>query len=507
MRSDHEQKLESPHSQREAARVIVPTVLLTALAMVAVELTNETALRIVGFVVLLLVAPAIAFLYGLRPGLASSALVSLYAAYHFSSPGQLFRYTGDDLRSLITLITLSIIPTIMVGVLRHAVHAGERQLRRQLDFANAVMGSLGEGVYAVDAQGLLTFMNPAAEEMLGWTEAELLGKNMHDSIHCQRADGTPFPLEECPLLEVLKSGRTCQAEDVLTTRDGQIFPVAYTSSPIITDGGLMGAVVVFRDITERQQAEEQREELLAQVEHALDLRNQFLSIASHELKTPITLLKGYAHILRGQLEKTVDVNKLKPLRVIDRQVGRMARLVDELLDASRIESGKIRFEMAPFALNEALDEVISEVRVSAPDFVVRVDEAARNLWVVGDRERIQQVMTNLLTNAIKYSAKRKEVGVCIRRDDNNAVVSIGDYGIGIPEEQQSEVFELYFRATNASVNNYGGLGMGLYISKHIIDHHGGAIGLRSEQGEGSTFTFSLPTTPPPPPTESSAQPT
>ncbi len=127
-----------------------------------------------------------------------------------------------------------------------------------------------------------------------------------------------------------------------------------------------------------------------------------------------------------------------------------------------------------------------------PGFDLRVNERAADLWVVGDRGRIQQVITNLLTNAIKYSDKRKEVEISVGQEDIQAVVSVTDYGIGIPEVQRSKVFELYFRGANVSSDNYGGLGMGLYISKSILDRHGGTIKVRSEEGAGSTFRFSLP---------------
>ncbi|MBA3767326.1 MAG: PAS domain S-box protein, partial [Acidobacteria bacterium] len=132
----------------------------------------------------------------------------------------------------------------------------EEKLRRQSDFTDALTNSLGDGVYALDREGLVTFMNPAAERMLGWKEAELLGKNMHDCVHFQRADGTRLTASGCPLLEVMESSTTISNEDdVFTRRDGTRFPVTYTSSPIITDGQVVGAVLAFRDTTERKRAE------------------------------------------------------------------------------------------------------------------------------------------------------------------------------------------------------------------------------------------------------------
>nr|MDQ3328368.1 HAMP domain-containing histidine kinase [Chloroflexota bacterium] len=218
----------------------------------------------------------------------------------------------------------------------------------------------------------------------------------------------------------------------------------------------------------------------------------FLSIASHELKTPVTLLKGYAQILEARARQKNDTGALKPLLTINRQVDRMTHLINDLFDVSRIESGKVQFDMRPFALGEALEEALQDVRTTSPGFVLRAHHDAGELWVRGDRLRIQQVMTNLLSNAVKYSDTRREADVRVEREGHQAVISVTDYGIGIPRKQQEEVFHLYFRGANVSANNYGGLGLGLFISKMIVDYHGGEIGVTSEEGKGSRFHFTLP---------------
>lgn len=251
------------------------------------------------------------------------------------------------------------------------------------------------------------------------------------------------------------------------------------------EGQPLRMVGTVHDITERRRAEQE-------VERALEVRNQFLSIASHELKTPITLLKGYAQLLEERARQRGDATSARPLATMNRQVDRMARLIDDLLDVSRIESGKVRFDMRPFELAAAVREIVQEVAESARGFTVHFEDGAGETWVHGDRMRIQQVVTNLLTNAVKYSGESRDVEACLEPRDGRAVVSVTDAGIGIPERQQKDVFELYFRGANASANNYGGLGLGLFISKTILDRHGGEIAVASREGAGSTFSFSLP---------------
>lgn len=291
---------------------------------------------------------------------------------------------------------------------------------------------------------------------------------------------------ERAIQETLREGRPYEFEHRVVRPDGSERVVYRQGEVELDDRGrpvrMVGTVL---DVTERARAREE-------IEQALKLRNRFLAMASHELRTPVTMLKGYAQVLRHRAQQRADGEMLKPLEVVNRQVNRMAALIDELLEVSRIEGGRLDFEAVSFDLNLAVTEVIDEVRISASGFTLRIHEKTRNLWVRGDRTRIQRVMTNLLMNALKYSSEQRDVDISIARQGDQAVVSVSDYGIGIPAEQKPQVFELYFRGANVSTQNYGGLGLGLYISKSIVDAHGGGMWLESEEGKGSTFYFSLP---------------
>jgi PAS domain S-box-containing protein len=230
--------------------------LLTFGAIVLIELLSWMVYDLPTLTPLLAVVALAALTGDLRAGLISAALMSLYGIYHFSIRGQAFHYTPDNLIRL-ALLPLTAVPiALIVGLLRRSLHASERQLRQELDFRQAIDNSLGEGVYALDRAGRLTSMNPVAEQLLGWTETELRGKVMHDIIHFQHADGSPFPREACTgLVEVLRSGTVHRTEDDLFTRkDGSIFPVAYSAAPLVVEGDVSGVVVAFRDITERKRS-------------------------------------------------------------------------------------------------------------------------------------------------------------------------------------------------------------------------------------------------------------
>ncbi|MPZ23891.1 MAG: PAS domain S-box protein [Dehalococcoidia bacterium] len=233
--------------------------------------------------------------------------------------------------------------------------------------------------------------------------------------------------------------------------------------------------------------------LFEEAERALDLRNQFLSIASHELKTPLTTVKGYTQLLLRRISDTDPALSGEILGLIDREANRMAEMVNDMLDITRIEHGRLELERRSFDLNQAVRESVEQVSIALDhQFDFSLEEGTPAIEVVGDRMRVQQVVTNLLNNAAKYSGERRKALVRLDRRDGEAIVEVQDLGIGIPGEQQPHVFELFFRGANLLGEHRGGMGLGLYISRSIIEAHGGSIGVASEVGQGSTFHFTLP---------------
>jgi len=387
--------------------------------------------------------------------------------------------------------------------LYRAAESAQEQLRRQLEFTNAITSSLGEGVYALDSKGCVTFLNPAAQQILGWTQEEMLGKNMHESIHFQRADSSYIPIEDCQILSVLQQGKTIRNElDVFTCKDGLVFPVSYTASPIDVDGLITGAVVVFQDITQRKQAEEEREQLLlreqaarTEAQEANRIKDEFLSTVSHELRTPLNAMLGWVQMLRSG--KLNEATFARALEIIERNARSQNQLIEDLLDISRIISGKLRLQIRPVELTSVINAAIDSVRLAAEAKSIQLTcelDSSTGL-VVGDSDRLQQVVWNLLSNAIKFTPKGRHVTVQLERINSHAEITVSDTGQGISPEFLPYIFDRFRQADSATTRSHGGLGLGLAIVRHLVELHGGTIHADSlGEGQGAIFKVKLPVT-------------
>jgi CheY-like chemotaxis protein len=242
-------------------------------------------------------------------------------------------------------------------------------------------------------------------------------------------------------------------------------------------GDYLGRLFVFVDLTQERQLDRQRAD--------------FLTVAAHEMRTPLTPLSMYLQTLERRLQRGQPLDP-ETLRKARRQVGRLEKLVQDLLDVSRLEAGRVELRTGPVSLDELVGEVVDDFRGSARHHELLIQRPPSRLVVNGDRERLEQVVVNLMTNAIKYSPDGGRIEVRVYHEGDDAVVSVSDQGIGIPSEEQQRLFQRFFRARNAATSNYGGLGIGLYVSHEIVERHGGRFDVESELGKGATFSFRLP---------------
>ena len=240
-----------------------------------------------------------------------------------------------------------------------------------------------------------------------------------------------------------------------------------------------------------QEYASQKDKIQRETEDLVYRRDEFFSIASHELKTPVTSLKAYTQLLLMDAKGEEDSQQKNMLERMDLQINKLTALINDLLDTSKIENGHLVYNKERFLLKDLVTEIIEDVTVTSLDHEI-VFNSNSTAHIFGDRDRIGQVVSNFLTNAIKYASECKKIIVSLKEEDHKVICSVKDFGKGIIPEEQDKIFERFYRISGHNLNTFPGLGLGLFICKEIIEKHDGKIGLQSEKGKGSTFYFELP---------------
>ncbi len=282
---------------------------------------------------------------------------------------------------------------------------------------------------------------------------------------------------------------------------------SYMGTPLIAREKVIGAITFSSVQPERRYTQEDlafaqelarrialtldNARLYQEAQKAIRVRDDFISIASHELRTPVTSLKLYIAVLQKQLAWLEDESVAHSLSKMDAQLNKLTLLIKDLLNVSRIELGRLDYQEDLFDLNAVVKETVEQIQPTTRKHYIRV-EGQVNRQVRGDKDRIGQVLTNLLTNAIKYSPQAETIIVRVASTDESVAVSVQDFGIGIEKEHLQAIFERFYRVTDPDEKTFPGLGIGLYISQEIIKRHGGTLLVESEKGHGSVFSFTLP---------------
>ncbi|MGH2497189.1 MAG: sensor histidine kinase [Ktedonobacteraceae bacterium] len=336
-----------------------------------------------------------------------------------------------------------------------------------------------EGILTVDMQLRVVDFNPAMQRLTGWLESEVLGKYYYEVLRPHDRQGNGLGARDSLFVRAFAAQGHVQREMVLTARDGQRFDVFVTASSIRSSRGEpIGGILTVRDISREREQEEQR--------------STFISVISHELQTPIAIIKGYASTL-ARPDAVLEQETLRArLQAIEEEADSLDKLVGNLLYASRIQAGGLQMEIVPLDLSSPVQKVALHLRVKSPGVTVKLELPAHLPTVMADRDRIEEVLQNLLDNAVKYSPKRREVTVACHSTSDEVIVSVSDVGMGIALREQEQIFDRFHRVDNSSTRSTQGAGLGLYICRAIVEAHGGHIWVESVLHQGSTFSFSLP---------------
>jgi PAS domain S-box-containing protein len=375
------------------------------------------------------------------------------------------------------------------ATLERRVEERTAEIRHQQTRTQAILDALGEGVIVTDIQGNIEYVNAAGLALTGYGTQEALGRNPR----LWQSGQTPLSVYQ-EMWSTILLGRTWRGEIVNKRRDGTLYHVDLTIAPIpILDapGLIAGFAGVQHDVSLRKRAEEEIHRALAQEKELGELKSRFISMTSHEFRTPLTTILSSAEMLEHYGPRWSEDKKLVHIHRIQSSVRNMTRLLDDVLILGRAEAGRFEFNPIPLDLVQFCQDLIEEMQLSAgPKYALELTCEAAGAQAHMDEKLLRQILTNLLSNAIKYSPDGGTVHLTLACQAGRVTFQVRDDGIGIPDEDQARLFETFHRARN--IGNIPGTGLGLAIVKKSVDLHGGTIEVASQVGQGTTFTVTLP---------------
>lgn len=353
----------------------------------------------------------------------------------------------------------------------------------QRALAEVLFNSIGDGAITTDEYGRITRINPTAQEILGYTEEEAIGMWFPKLFIAYDEDGRVIPLIDRPLTRSFVTGSIISERIHYKTKAGDLVPMAITVSPIMVKDQPVGCIEIFRDITKEYEIDK--------------MKSDFISLASHQLRTPLSAIKTYSHMLIDGFMGPINHSQLKSLKTIISASNRMNETISTLLNITRIESGSVAVAKKPVTITELVDEISAEYKLAArdKDIKLKIIKPKNKIKIISDVVVLKEIIGNLVSNAIKYTNSGGAVTIETKSKDMHVVVSVSDTGLGIPENSKDSVFTKFFRAENVVKQETSGTGLGLFLAKGLIKELGGEIWFDSEENKGSTFYVSLPMLP------------
>lgn len=346
--------------------------------------------------------------------------------------------------------------------------------------SEALFRSIGDGAITTDEFGHVTRINPTALSILGLKQDEILGKWYPRVISLIRPDNTLVPLIERPIVKMFLTGKIVSEKVLYRAKDGHIVPLSVNVSPIILNHKPVGAINVFRDIT---------------LENEVDrMKSEFISLASHQLRTPLSTVKTYTHMLLDGYMGELSSTQRQALNTVVSASDNMNELIGILLNIARMESGSIEVNGKNQDAIHLAADVVKHLMHAAEEHGVKLTLRAPKHAVILKTDSIiaKEILTNLIGNAIKYTPKEGRVTVTIRERPEDVMFKIEDTGVGIPKVVQDKIFSKFFRASNVVRQETSGTGLGLYVVKGLVETLRGKVWFKSEEGAGTVFYVVLP---------------
>ena len=435
---------------------------------------------------------------GLRPGLLAMALNAVVVVYMFITPHWTLTLSGRERLGVLTYLITGLIVVLLAEQNRRGrlqAETSARESARRREWLRVTVASLGDAVIAADTTGRVTLLNPVAEALTGWAEAEAVGRSVEEVFSIIH-ETTRLPADS-PVERALREGRVVRLANhtVLIGRDGAERPIDDSTAPIREDGGaVIGAVLVFRDVSESRRAANEHRRALALAEEASRAKDRFVAMLSHELRTPLSpVLLAVDELLA---DPAVTASARESIALIRQGVELEVRLIDDLLDVSRVVHGKLQYHFEITDVHALIDRTIDICRadVDAKRIELYLDPKASAHHVRADAGRLQQVLWNLLKNAVKFTQAGGSVRVQTwdEGDPRRVVVEVSDTGLGIDSDVLPRIFNAFEQAEVASDARFGGLGLGLAISRAITTAHGGELAAASPgRNQGATFRLTF----------------
>jgi PAS domain S-box-containing protein len=367
------------------------------------------------------------------------------------------------------------------------MHRGREQAEGQREPLQIVLDSIGDAVIATDAEGRITFLNPVAAALTGWTQTEAIGQPLQEVFRI--VDEKAHQRVEDPVKRVLAEGKLTEIahHTLLLAKDGTECPIDHNAAPIKdADGTIHGVVLIFRDISECKR-------LNLRLQEADRRKDEFLAILAHELRNPLAPIRNALQIIRLAGDNRAALENASI--VMERQLQHMVRLIDDLMDVSRITRNKLKLHQERIDLETVLRNAVETSRpfIEAAGHELTVTLPNEPIYVDADVARLGQVFSNLLNNAAKYTERKGRIWVAAEREDNHAVIRVKDTGVGISAENLPRIFEMFSQVERTLERSQGGLGVGLTLAKRLTEMHGGIIKAHSDgQNKGSEFIVHLP---------------